>query len=277
MSNNNMRSARTVPDENGSLGNSHIDNNNISYIQNPGTRYNTVGTVPSEEVRTVPNGSAGTVPADLTDILHTIISQLRELNIEYKKNRISYSELAYCLRASYYGAIYGKEITDKILLGIDKHDWTERHMAELLSPYFKCTSEYSIEYNNIKGRIDLLCTDSNNNAYVIELKFSSNATHTNPLIPFYIRQLKYYMASLYNQGYKNVSGILLLMSFNYETHYIKILQLDPNEVEEILSDLEKRAKILMQSKQTNTPPMREKGNWCNICGFRSICFNESLI
>ncbi|MEM0010191.1 MAG: PD-(D/E)XK nuclease family protein [Thermofilum sp.] len=248
------------------LGNSpHYNNNN--YIYTGEVR----GTVPDV------NPAVRTVPDHVLNIFHDTIEQLRILFNESKRRKIIITELAQCLRASFYYVQYGKEITDKLLLGADKHDWTQRHMIELLGNKLKCESEYEVSWKGVRGRIDLLCRDENGDVYVIELKFSSNPTGANPFLPWYIRQLKYYTAITSIRENKDVYGILLLMAYNYETYFIKTIKITLNEVKDVVNELEQRASMLASAKSSFAPPPRERGNWCGLCTFRSVCLSEALI
>jgi len=212
------------------------------------------------------------------DNLREILYDLQRRNMENKTMRVTMSELAKCLRQSYYYSKYpDTEINDKIVMGWENHNWLQEHLSdELEKRGYKCTSEAELYYYDLKGKADLYCR-SDDEKILFEFKFTSNATATNVLLPWYRRQLKYYLAALDYLGDKNVRGILLLSTFNLQIYYLEEIVLSEDEMKKVKEEMDMRYEYLLNAKKLNIEPEREKGPWCNICRFRQICYSDRLL
>jgi CRISPR/Cas system-associated exonuclease Cas4 (RecB family) len=196
--------------------------------------------------------------------------------VEEKKTKrakeIYVSDLAKCLRFSYFNRTAKIEPGPHVLLGVDIHERINKNIAEYLnSKGWECKDEVEtevIEVNGkvVRGRADVFC--SSPIRMVIELKTTSNPSGTNMLLPWYYRQLKYY-ASLLNAEL----GYLVLMSFDGEIMHIREYKFSEKDREKAKAELIERAKSLTLDEI----PRPEKGKWCDICNFRKQCFNAKLV
>jgi len=201
--------------------------------------------------------------SDVKDILNEIIKEY-----EKKKKDIGISLLAGCLRAAYYRISTGIDIvTAQMLIGTEHHHWFARTAPALFEQRgYKCTSELKVAYKEIRGYVDIYC-ERDGKRYVVELKFTSNPSRSNPFIEHYRRQAKYYAAVL------NADALLLLLDHNITKYYIELIRLDEQERLALLAEMEERYGVLKSGKE----PPPELGSWCKFCFWRKQCLNAQLI
>lgn len=205
----------------------------------------------------------------MRELLEDVIREIGELQKSVEE--IGVSHISKCLRMAYYDK-EEQVVSDAMVLGLDYHDWYGNKMAELLFRHgYDCATEVPVVIGNVKGRIDVVC-ESDNMVNVIELKFTANPTFTNAFLPFYRRQLMYYMSALAADY-----GHLVLLPFKgVEPHYIETVPLS-RDVLNMREDVEKRAARLVEALRKKEPPERETGPWCEKCRYRAKCFTAPLI
>lgn len=188
---------------------------------------------------------------------------------EKKLKEIVVSEIATCLRASYYSIIYGKHATEKMVYGLDFHNFFANQLVYTIEQMYgvKCEVEKEVEYMGVKGRIDVYCGD-----FIVELKFTNTVGRENTFYQHYVRQLMYYIAmSGVSKGY------LVMLSFEMDKYFVDELYLPNNNREQILNEIVERASTLLKSKLMQIEPPQEKGPWCGFCRYKTACFNSKLI
>jgi CRISPR/Cas system-associated exonuclease Cas4 (RecB family) len=204
---------------------------------------------------------------EVVDILGNVLNVLKEA-YSNKRRDVSISLLARCLRNTWYRIQTGQDaITNAVLYGTERHHWMERHFPTELERYgFRCLHEMRVEYEGISGYIDLLC-EKDGRRYAIELKFTSAPHSRNAFLPWYRRQLKYYIAII------GAIGVLILMDFNLDQHYIEVTALTEDERKSILQELKERYEML----KSGVKPPPETGPWCKSCLYRLQCTTKKLI
>jgi len=204
---------------------------------------------------------------EVVAVLNNVLNALKEVYSNKRKD-VSISLLARCLRNTWYKIQTGQEvITDAILYGTERHHWMERHFPQELEKHgFRCIPEVKVEHEGISGYVDILC-ERDGLKYAIELKFTSSPHARNAFLEWYRRQLKYYAAIA------NAIGVLILMDFNLEQHYIETVVLTEDERMQMLKELKERYEMI---KSGSTPPP-ERGPWCKSCLYKPQCMNQRLI
>jgi len=203
------------------------------------------------------------VARDVAEVLDTLESLYAK-----KRKDVGVSLLAKCLRSVWFRMQTGQDIvTDFMLHGTERHHWMERHFPEELQRRgYRCTSEVKIAYGDIAGYADLVC-EKDGMRYVFEFKFTSNPSESNPFMPQYRRQLKYYIAMA------DAIGVLVLSDFNIERSYTEVIVLSEEDKKRALDELKRRYDVIKSGKE----PESEYGPWCKFCAFKNICMNKRLI
>jgi CRISPR/Cas system-associated exonuclease Cas4 (RecB family) len=203
---------------------------------------------------------------EFAGILDEVLNTLREA-YRVKRRDVSISLISRCLRATWFRIQTGREvITNAMLYGSERHHWMERHFPEMVAQYgFECIPEVRVEYEGISGYIDLLC-EKGGTRYAVELKFTSAPNGQNQFLPWYRRQLKYYIAII------NAVGILILVDFNVEHYYKEVIVLTDDERKQVLKELKERHEVLKSGRE----PPPELGPWCKFCHYRLQCFTKRL-
>jgi CRISPR/Cas system-associated exonuclease Cas4 (RecB family) len=213
--------------------------------------------------------------ADSLDYIHDILRLISNEYVESKRKPMA-SLLSICLRAAVYRARSNEQdfINDKMLYGTENHAWLSRRMVDHMAKRgWRCEPEYKLEIDGIGGRADLYCVNGDSRL-IFEFKFSKNSTVHNPFLPFYRRQLKYYMAIDAKLNGGMPKGVLLVMDFMLRTWYIEIV--DSVDVDATLNDMRKRAAVFEESIANGTLPPREEGPHCNYCSFKRVCYSAQL-
>jgi CRISPR/Cas system-associated exonuclease Cas4 (RecB family) len=193
-----------------------------------------------------------------------------------KRRELTVTSLTSCLRMSYYYITSGKTVSEKMIWGSEHHAFFQRHFADLLQQKgYTCFSEYEVKYWKLRGRADLYCIDRNGLGIIFELKFTTLPYKNNPFYPFWYRQLKYYVALEKVQTGHETIGILIVSSFALDKWVIDTVEVD--EPLEVVREMDKRYQELEEALSKNIPPRPERGNWCEYCGFKNVCFNQQLI
>lgn len=195
--------------------------------------------------------------------------------VKERKMSVSISEIAKCLRYSYYQTVRPM-VSEKMVLGIEAHEYVEGVIKDVLSAYgLNCESEYRVVGG---ARVDVLCVDKYLTPYVIELKFTSNPSSENPFMVWYLRQLRYYMALVMSSGlYRHSVGVLVLLSYEYDRYYVHTIEMSESEMESVLREIEDRMSALRTAKQTGAVPKEERGPWCQYCPYRRQCGTVQLL
>jgi len=206
--------------------------------------------------------------------LEQMLEEIRTTATE-KKRDVSVSSIARCLRESYYSAVVPKEVTVNMVAGHDRHAFFERHFRELISKRgCVCEPESEVSIGGVRGRADLVCLCGGGVA-VFEFKFTKIPYKLNAYYPFWVRQLRYYVAGvMLDAGYANVKGFLVVFSFELDRFFVEEVTVDnPHEVEE---EARRRGAVLRSALERGEPPPRERGKHCDYCAYRQVCLNETL-
>lgn len=212
--------------------------------------------------------------SQLVKLFENVVKEVVE-KVKERKMSVSISEIAKCLRYSYYQTVRPM-VSEKMVLGIEAHEYVERVIKDVLSAYgLNCESEYRVAGG---ARVDVLCVDKYLTPYVIELKFTSNPSSENPFMTWYLRQLRYYMALVMSSNsYRRSVGVLMLLSYEYDRYYVHTIEMSESEMESVLREIEDRMSALGTAKQTGTAPKEERGPWCQYCPYRRQCGTAQLL
>ena len=170
------------------------------------------------------------------------------------------SEIARCLRRSYYSRIYGvKESAANLiptLLDMLLHEELQKHLKEKYGWDYGVRREYSVD-NEFKlvGRADLVGKDA-----VIEIEITQYAPDF--ILPFHEYQLTANM-KLYNR----IKGIIIYIARNGHVKTFS-MHFEP----ELWSAVVRRAKTLYKALKLKYAPQIEFSPWCFHCPFRRRCF-----
>jgi len=211
---------------------------------------------------------------EISDKINQIISRIRDIHSE-KKREITISNIAGCLRASYYRATMGKEVSEKMIMGSENHAFFQRHLKdEMARDGYTCYDEYELKYGKIRGRADMVC-EGDDDGIVFEFKFTSVPYKSNPFYPFWYRQLQYYVAVAEKTRERKWIGVLIASAFDLSSWLIDVVNVeDPDAVLDMANE---RYEQLAKAFEFNNPPLPEKGKWCDLCSFRNYCFNQKLV
>lgn len=211
----------------------------------------------------------------LTELINNIMNRVKDL-YALKRRELTVTSLTSCLRMSYYYITQGKSVSEKMIVGTEHHAFFQRHFMDLLQQkVYTCWPEYEVKYWKLRGRADLFCIGEDNLGIIFEFKFTTLPYKNNPFYPFWYRQLKYYVAlAQVMLGYK-IIGMLVVSSFALDKWVVDVVEVD--KPLEVVSEMEKRYHDLEEALENNTPPMPEKGKWCEYCIWRNQCFNQQLV
>ncbi len=211
------------------------------------------------------------------EIREIVLGTINKVN-EYRRMRIGISDIAKCLRYSYFAHINPHKVTDKTIIGIENHEIFVSVFSEILENRgYICEREVRIP-GEIGARVDLYCIDGNAELHVYEFKFTGIPYKSNPYFQWYLRQLKYYMALVIRHEMKSrVYGHLVMVSHDLSAHDIWSEVMNREDSEKYIREIEERAEILRRAKEGGPAPPPEKGPYCNSCPFRQACFNERLL
>jgi len=202
-----------------------------------------------------------------TEDVREILGKLTK-EFERKKKDVGISLLAGCLRAAYYKITSGVDsITDKMLYGTEHHHWFARTVPALFAEKgYRCITELKVSFNEIRGYADMYC-EKDGKRYVVEVKFTSNPSRSNPFLQHYRKQAKYYASIL------NADALLLLLDYNISKYYLELIMLSEQERRMLLAEMEERYNALKSGKE----PPPEPGKWCKFCFWRKQCLNTRLL
>ena len=211
----------------------------------------------------------------ITEFINDAMNRVKDL-YALKRKELTVTSLTSCLRMSYYHIVHGKNVSEKMVIGTEHHAFFQRHFTELIQQKgYECIPEYEVKYWKLRGRADLYCVNKDGVGIIFEFKFTTLPYKNNPFYPFWYRQLKYYVAlEQVMTGHKAI-GVLIVSSFALDKWVIDVVEVD-NPLE-VVSEMEKRYHDLEEALNKNTPPMPEKGKWCEYCAFRNMCFNQQLV
>jgi len=211
----------------------------------------------------------------ITEVVNEVMNKVKDL-YALKRRELTVTSLTSCLRMSYYYITQGKSVSEKMLVGTEHHAFFQRHFTELLKQKgYVCIPEYEVKYWKLRGRADLFCIDKDETGIIFEFKFTTLPYKNNPFYPFWYRQLKYYVAlEQVTSGHETI-GMLIASSFALDKWVIDIVKVD--DPLEVVREMDKRYHDLEEALEKNTPPIAEKGKWCEYCAFRNVCFNQQLV
>jgi len=211
----------------------------------------------------------------LTEFINEVMNRVKDL-YALKRRELTVTSLTSCLRMSYYHIVHGKNVSEKMVMGTEHHAFFQRHFTELIQQKgYECIPEYEVKYWKLRGRADLYCVNKDGLGIIFEFKFTTLPYKNNPFYPFWYRQLKYYVALEQAMTGHKAIGVLIVSSFALDKWVIDVIKVD-NPLE-VISEMEKRYHDLEEALNKNTPPMPEKGKWCEYCAFRNMCFNQQLV
>lgn len=211
----------------------------------------------------------------ITELINEIMNRVKDL-YALKRRELTVTSLTSCLKMSYYHITQGKSVSEKMVVGTEHHAFFQRHFMDLLQQKgYTCWPEYEVKYGKLRGRADLFCIGENNLGIIFEFKFTTLPYKNNPFYPFWYRQLKYYVAlEEVASGHKTI-GILIASSFALDKWVVDVVEVD--KPLEVVNEMEKRYHDLEEALEKNTPPMPEKGKWCEYCVWKNQCFNQQLL
>ena len=211
----------------------------------------------------------------ITEFINEAMNRVKDL-YALKRKELTVTSLTSCLRMSYYHIVHGKNVSEKMVMGTEHHAFFQRHFTELIQQKgYECIPEYEVKYWKLRGRADLYCVNKDGLGIIFEFKFTTLPYKNNPFYPFWYRQLKYYVALEQAMTGHKAIGVLIVSSFALDKWVIDVIKVD-NPLE-VISEMEKRYHDLEEALNKNTPPMPEKGKWCEYCAFRNMCFNQQLV
>jgi CRISPR/Cas system-associated exonuclease Cas4 (RecB family) len=201
---------------------------------------------------------------NITAAINKAVSIIGEKSL----NEVMVTEIAGCLRAAYYGLYVGRPYTEKMVMGLDNHQFFANQLAKAIKMVdgVDCALEYEVSRGVVRGRVDLLCGGE-----PIELKFTSVPSKSNTFYSHYVKQLMYYMALL---GAK--TGHLVMVSFDFRQHTAETFTLDDEQIKKLLEEIDSRSAKLLRAKQLQIEPEPERGPYCGFCRYKNICFNSRL-
>ena len=89
------------------------------------------------------------------------------------------------------------------------------------------------------------------------------------------KQLRYYRVLLERNGYAVRGAVVIYIDVNKayaEAYPVNVLDAPLSELE---AEMLERRNILRKALNTNEPPPREMGWWCNTCECASLCFGSA--
>ena len=211
----------------------------------------------------------------ITEIVNDLMNKMKDMYAS-KRKELTVTSLSSCLRMSYYYATQGKTISEKMVVGTEHHAFFQRHFMDLLTQKgYTCWGEYEVKYWKLRGRADLFCVDKDGLGVIFEFKFTTLPYKNNPFYPFWYRQLKYYVALEQVSTGHNTIGVLVVSSFALDKWVIDMVKVD-NPLE-VVKEMDRRYTELEEALNKNTPPIPERGKWCEYCVWRQTCFNQQLV
>jgi CRISPR/Cas system-associated exonuclease Cas4 (RecB family) len=211
----------------------------------------------------------------IINLINDVMNRVKDL-YSLKRRELTVTSLTSCLRMSYYYIIQGKSVSEKMIVGTEHHAFFQRHFIDLLQQKgFTCWDEYEVKYWKLRGRTDLFCVDKDGLGIIFEFKFTLQPYKSNPFYPFWYRQLRYYVALEKAISGHEVVGILIASSFALDKWIIDIIKVE-NPLE-IIREMDKRYQELENALLNNTPPIPERGKWCEYCSIKQVCLNQQLM
>ena len=211
----------------------------------------------------------------VVELINDVMNKVKDL-YELKKRELTVASLSSCLKMSYYYITQGKAVSEKMMAGTEHHAFFQRHFADLLQQGgFVCWPEYEVKYWKLRGRADLFCVDRDGLGMLFEFKFTTLPYKSNPFYPFWYRQLRYYVAlEEVSSGHKTI-GVLIVSSFALDKWVVDVVEVE-NPLE-VVREMDRRYQELEEALSRNTPPMPERGKWCEYCVWRYQCLNQQLV
>jgi CRISPR/Cas system-associated exonuclease Cas4 (RecB family) len=210
----------------------------------------------------------------IAELINDIMNRVKDL-YALKRREVTVTSLSSCLRMSYYHITQGKSVSEKMVIGTEHHTFFQRHFIDLLQQRgFECWEEYEVKYWKLRGRADLFCVNKDGSGILFEFKFTTLPYKYNPFYPFWYRQLKYYVALEEVSSGRKVIGVLIASSFALDKWVVDVVEVE-NPLD-VVGEMDKRYQELEEALAKNTPPMPERGKWCEYCLWRSQCFNQQL-
>jgi CRISPR/Cas system-associated exonuclease Cas4 (RecB family) len=165
------------------------------------------------------------------------------------------SELAQCLRKSFYERKYPVPPNEAMVMGRETHEVIANKLKieEFEDAVYGVKAVAKIEDITIRGEADIVTPEA-----VIELKVSKDPR----LKEYYVRQVCYYKKMLGKQ--EAYVAIIHSGSLNVSVY----------KIENCYEDLEKRAQTLFKHLVENKLPEAERGEWCGICPFTLKCLKD---
>jgi CRISPR/Cas system-associated exonuclease Cas4 (RecB family) len=209
------------------------------------------------------------------ELVNDIMNKVKDLYV-LKRRELTVTSLASCLRMSYYHITQGKSISEKMVVGTEHHAFFQRHFTDLLQQRGSiCWPEYEVKYWKLKGRADLFCINQDGIGIIFEFKFTALPYKSNPFYPFWYRQLKYYVVlEKITSGHETI-GVLIASSFALDKWVVDVVEVE-NPLE-VVREMDRRYQELEEALAKNTPPVPERGKWCEYCAWKNLCLNQQLV
>jgi len=198
-----------------------------------------------------------------------------------KIENISITDIAQCLRKTYYEYIYGISLSSNLSMLISMSEGIGVHkiISDCINVNMqdKCKSEVYLEMNldkfKLTGRIDAVCR-INDELVILEFKTTRIKIDKKFVKTYnihYIRQVKYYMCLWNMLNEEKISkGYLIYFTptymYAYEVNY------NENDCKEMIE----RASKLWKCLKFEIIPEYEVSKYCEICYFRYKCFNREI-
>ena len=203
----------------------------------------------------------------MIELITRALQRLVELRRESRCNEIWVSEIASCLRKSYYERVNPQPVAPEVALLAEMSKGVHKAIEsaiELECSEIGCSCESEKKYFEqigdgiyVVARPDLVCR-IHNSTVIIEIKMAEKQNNR----PDWIRQIRYYAALLNaNEAY------LLIISRNGKYELRKVTLGDHDR---IWRELKARALLLYKALRDKKPPRRERG-LCQWCVYKFLC------
>jgi CRISPR/Cas system-associated exonuclease Cas4 (RecB family) len=211
----------------------------------------------------------------ITEFINELMGKMKDLYV-LKRREITVTSLSSCLKMSYFYAVQGKSVSEKMIVGTEHHAFFQRHFEDLLQQKgYTCIPEYEVKYWKLRGRVDLFCIGKDGAGIIFEFKFTTMPYKSNPFYPFWYRQLLYYVALEEITSSHKTVGVLIVSSFALDKWVVDAVKVD--DPLNVVREMDRRYQELEEALNKNSPPRPEKGNWCEYCVWKNQCFNQQLL
>jgi len=208
-------------------------------------------------------------PLTTASFFEDLIVRFINSNTSNSPDRIFVSELACCLRASYFRRVkpvkYLGSRAIRLFIGLAIHELLEKLLPNSLhGSSAEVRRELKIVVDGdeviVCGRADLIALNSDE--FIIEVKVVNKLP--NEPLPEHRKQLLYYLAMF---GIDR--GILLYISRGGRLRTFTISR-DPS----VMAEIVERAKLLYLALKYRKTPRPEKSPHCYFCNYKWLCLSE---